>query len=346
MLELAAKAAIQIRGVDGSGLQALGKQRLVANHQKTNIVFPAEPDLVDRGRKLQLVLYALAAQRTYELPEGNLTAYYWFVDLGALHRGAAIGSERRDRLLEVLDVAVRGIREGVFPAQPGEWNSKFGWGSCGFCEYDRACASTRGELWEDQHRGTRPGLCRADRRSRRMTRLPADEAARVTVRTAHDRTLFVEAGAGTGKTTELVARVIDVVATRAAQMSSLAAITFTENAAAELRTRIREALEAERRDSTASGTSTRPNRNGSVRGTREIDDAAISTLHGFAARVLQDVPLEAGLPPGFAINDAIRARLEANARWSTFLDDLLADDDVTEHLLLAAHPRPQTRPPS
>lgn len=106
-----------------------------------------EADLIDRGRKLQLVLYALAAQRHYSPPVRPTSSYYWFVELGAMHRGAPIGSQEQDRLLEVLDVAVRGIREGIYPAHPGEWDGWSGWDSCSFCPYDRACTSTRGEVW-------------------------------------------------------------------------------------------------------------------------------------------------------------------------------------------------------
>ena len=77
------------------------------------------------------------------------------------------------------------------------------------------------------------------------TSKPTDHKAREAVRRQHDQTLFVEAGAGTGKTTELVMRVLELVAHgQLPAMASLAAITFTENAAAELRTRIREALDA------------------------------------------------------------------------------------------------------
>lgn len=104
-------------------------------------------DLVDRGRKLQLVLYALAAQRDYGPPVRPASAYYWFVELGAVHRGAPIGSHEEARLHEVLDVAVRGIREGIYPAHPGELDGWYGWESCSWCPYDRACASTRGEVW-------------------------------------------------------------------------------------------------------------------------------------------------------------------------------------------------------
>ena len=73
---------------------------------------------------------------------------------------------------------------------------------------------------------------------------PADDADRELIRTSHQQTLFVEAGAGTGKTTSLVARVVHMVATgHLVKIGDLAAITFTENAAAELRSRIREGLE-------------------------------------------------------------------------------------------------------
>ncbi len=104
-------------------------------------------DLVDRGRKLQLVLYAMATRAHFSPPARSISAYYWFVEQGELHRGATVGSDEEARLLEVLDVTVRGIREGVYPAHPGDWNGWSGWEGCRFCPYDRACASSRGEVW-------------------------------------------------------------------------------------------------------------------------------------------------------------------------------------------------------
>ncbi|HWH30710.1 MAG TPA: UvrD-helicase domain-containing protein, partial [Mycobacteriales bacterium] len=166
---------------------------------------------------------------------------------------------------------------------------------------------------------------------------PVDQPARDKVRTDLSSTLFVEAGAGTGKTTALVDRVVHAVATgHLGSMARLAAITFTENAAAELRTRIREALEL----GAVRGKDREHNYDAAQRALlrsalEQIDDAAITTLHGFAARILQDVPIEAGLPPGFAVNDAIRAQLEATARWRTFLDELLDDESVAPQVLAA-----------
>jgi ATP-dependent helicase/nuclease subunit A len=58
-----------------------------------------------------------------------------------------------------------------------------------------------------------------------------------------DTTLFVEAGAGSGKTSALVNRVLALVTSGRAELRRIAAITFTEKAGAELRDRIRRELE-------------------------------------------------------------------------------------------------------
>ena len=73
---------------------------------------------------------------------------------------------------------------------------------------------------------------------------PRDATAREHIRERHDASLFIEAGAGTGKTTALVDRVVALVAAGAVELRHLAAITFTEAAAAELRDRVRAGLEA------------------------------------------------------------------------------------------------------
>jgi ATP-dependent helicase/nuclease subunit A len=70
-----------------------------------------------------------------------------------------------------------------------------------------------------------------------------DASSRDAIRTRLDATLFVEAGAGTGKTAALVDRVVALVGA-GVPMRAIAAITFTEKAAAELRDRVRRELEA------------------------------------------------------------------------------------------------------
>jgi ATP-dependent helicase/nuclease subunit A len=70
-----------------------------------------------------------------------------------------------------------------------------------------------------------------------------DGRTRELLRTDHERTFFVEAGAGTGKTTEVTGRIVQLMATGRLRPEQLVAITFTEAAAAELRTRVRQELE-------------------------------------------------------------------------------------------------------
>jgi ATP-dependent helicase/nuclease subunit A len=162
---------------------------------------------------------------------------------------------------------------------------------------------------------------------------PVDQAARDSVRTDHGSTLFVEAGAGTGKTTALVARVVDMVATGfLPSISGLAAITFTENAAAELRSRIREGLEDGHSDTSPYSAAERSR---CADGLAALDDAVISTLHGWASRILSEAPLEAGLPPTFAVAAEAGAQEIPEEEWQDFLTELLADDDLHDHVVAA-----------
>ena len=66
---------------------------------------------------------------------------------------------------------------------------------------------------------------------------------------------------------------------------------------------------------------------------REIDDAALTTLHGFAQRLLAEYPLEAGLPPVFEVLDDIRARVRFEQRWGELVDRIFADDALEQVLL-------------
>ncbi|MGH9187491.1 MAG: UvrD-helicase domain-containing protein [Acidimicrobiales bacterium] len=167
-----------------------------------------------------------------------------------------------------------------------------------------------------------------------------DETARASVHLDLDRSLFVEAGAGTGKTTVLVNRVVELIATgRVADPGRLVAITFTEAAAAELRDRIRRDLERAL-DDTAQSPERRQRLASAV---ARVDDAVITTIHGFAQRILADHPLEAGLPPSFEIDADVRATIAFRQRWVRFLDDVFADPtaehDLTTAVTLGLAPR-------
>ncbi len=151
---------------------------------------------------------------------------------------------------------------------------------------------------------------------------PSDQAARERIRTGLDQTLFVEAGAGTGKTTALVCRVGELVVTGTAGLPrELAAITFTEAAAAELRDKVREQLEDDTQRLDLSDVE-----RARVRAfLADIDEVTVTTLHGFASRLLGEFPLEAGLPPGFEVEDDTSASVRFDRRWDDLVDDLHAD---------------------
>ena len=152
-------------------------------------------------------------------------------------------------------------------------------------------------------------------------RVPIDEAARARIREERDATLFVEAGAGSGKTRALVDRIEALVLDDAVPMESIAAITFTEKAAAELRDRIRQRFES------------RPDSERARDALQQLDGAAVGTLHSFAQRILAEHPVEAGLPPGVEILDEIGSQLEFEEQWRQFLDELLDDQSMARSLL-------------
>ena len=147
---------------------------------------------------------------------------------------------------------------------------------------------------------------------------PPDDAARSTIRHDLDRTLFVEAGAGAGKTSSLVDRIVNLIA-NGVPVTGIAAITFTEKAAAELRARLRAALIASLTDADTAFTDR------AEAALERLDHAAIGTLHSFARRILFDFPIEAGVPPGFTVLDELESNLAFDDRWEELLDDLLAE---------------------
>jgi ATP-dependent helicase/nuclease subunit A len=123
-----------------------------------------------------------------------------------------------------------------------------------------------------------------------------DSQARQAIATALDDTLVVEAAAGTGKTTELVNRIVRILETRRAKVDNIVAVTFTEKAAGELKLRLREALDRARSD--AAGADGRDALNAAL---QSLEEAHVSTIHGFCAELLRERPVEARVDPLFAV---------------------------------------------
>lgn len=104
-----------------------------------------------------------------------------------------------------------------------------------------------------------------------------------------DRPLFVSAGAGSGKTFTLTRRIVYALSPESGpfveHLDQVLAITFTKDAAAEIRDRVRCALIEEGMDEEA----------------LTVDDAWISTIHGMCSRILRAHALELGIDPEFTV---------------------------------------------
>lgn len=158
---------------------------------------------------------------------------------------------------------------------------------------------------------------------------PVDDAARDRVRTDHDTSFVVEAGAGTGKTTLLIDRIEALIRSGRATLDQIAAVTFTENAATTMKLRLRERLEKVRAEKRLSAAE----RERSAAALDILERAPISTIHALCAAMLQERPLECGVVPGFRTADETESDLIFSEAWDEWLADrLTAGDDV----LLAA----------
>lgn len=154
--------------------------------------------------------------------------------------------------------------------------------------------------------------------------------------------MVVEAGAGTGKTTLLITRICLAVLAQGIAVDKIVALTFTEKAAAEIKTRLVTALHQIVRD-------IQDKQEGKEIGTHalltfieqhfnlqakdilpraqaalsRLDRAGVGTIHSFCADILRTFPLEAGLSPQAEIDSGGRAERVFNARWNAFLDEEL-----------------------
>ena len=158
-----------------------------------------------------------------------------------------------------------------------------------------------------------------------------------------DANLMVEAGAGTGKTYALVSRVVALVKA-GVRMQNIVAITFTDAAAAELSERVRSRMEQLLDDGLGDSNEDLLARDltdherGRIRqAVAELDQAAVQTIHSFAAQLLRERPLSANLPPGWVPLDAVDSTERFAERWDQWLESTLgqapdASPELTESL--------------
>jgi len=171
-----------------------------------------------------------------------------------------------------------------------------------------------------------------------------DRLARESAETTFDRNVVVVAGAGTGKTTLLVNRLVYLLMKEPAPVpvTQIVALTFTNKAATEMKVRLRERLAVLAH---SQADSMRPSDGGAVSyddlraryglsadaiaaraqaGLEDLEKAQIGTLHSFAAHVLRLHPLESAVDPDFKEDDGLRFEEQFTSAWDCWLDQELS----------------------
>ena len=147
----------------------------------------------------------------------------------------------------------------------------------------------------------------------------------------------ITAAAGSGKTTVLVERIIKILEKNGFQPEQIVAITFTEEAAAQIKEGVRKRMEDK------------------ISGAHRLQEgweevysrlslAKITTIHGFCFSLLKEYPLEAGLDPGFSVLSPGEQRLRLLECIRESLQDLSGSFDPNLETLLDYIPRSLLEP--
>lgn len=148
-----------------------------------------------------------------------------------------------------------------------------------------------------------------------------------------DTNVFVQAGAGSGKTTTLIQRILTLIIDDGLTIDQFAAITFTEAAGGKLVSDLRAALTQVAREAkhtpfpgtetifrkVTDDTEVKRRAQAALEG---LPGAAIGTLHSFCLRLLKQYPLQAGLPPKVDKVDELRQQMDASLRVDHVLETL------------------------
>jgi len=119
---------------------------------------------------------------------------------------------------------------------------------------------------------------------------------------------IVEASAGTGKTTVLVTRIINLIR--------------EERAAAELKVKLRQELER-----TFANTSEIHECQRISKAISDLERMQVTTIHSFCASLLRERPVEAGLDPNFEVADDLTASLVQADVWEEWLGKQMDAND-------------------
>jgi ATP-dependent exoDNAse (exonuclease V) beta subunit len=162
-----------------------------------------------------------------------------------------------------------------------------------------------------------------------------DAEGRRSIREELDRTLFVEAAAGTGKTTALVSRILAVIRSGRSTLDRIAAVTFTEKAAGEMKLRLRAEIECLR----ARGETKEAEQRRLEQAIEHLELARIGTIHAFCADLLHERPIEARVDPLFEVLPEDEAEALIDAVFDEWLERVLADPPEGIRRVLRRRPK-------
>lgn len=169
-----------------------------------------------------------------------------------------------------------------------------------------------------------------------------DSHARQGAVTASGTNVVVTAGAGTGKTSLLIDRILHLLTRRDHPLSltQIVAVTFTNKAASELKLRVRHRLRLMKELATgldvegqphgheiqsiralqeSSGLTDEELATVSDEAMREVERAHIETIHSFAGHLLRLYPVEAGVDPSFQEDDGTGFHEHFNHEWDQWV---------------------------
>jgi ATP-dependent exoDNAse (exonuclease V) beta subunit len=161
-----------------------------------------------------------------------------------------------------------------------------------------------------------------------------DADARARIRGDLDATLFVEAAAGTGKTTALVERIAALLVAGRARLEGIVAVTFTDKAAGEMKLRLR--AEIERARAAAASDTVRARLDAAL---ESLEVAHIETIHSFCADLLHRRPVEAGVDPLFEVAAGDEQERLLERAFDAWFQGVLADPPEGVRRVLRRRPR-------
>jgi len=148
-----------------------------------------------------------------------------------------------------------------------------------------------------------------------------DAEARCRILNDFGTTLFVEAAAGTGKTTALVGRIVALICKGMTTLDRIVAVTFTEKAAGEMKLRLRTEIERARTVEDAPA----EERTRLEKALLELELARIGTIHAFCGDLLRERPVEAGIDLLFEVAAEDEAQEFMDRAFDSWFQAALAD---------------------